>query len=200
MEIKKIDITSTVLEKSIDVAKDFLDKLITPTIEEVGLLLKDQVTFWKFKNQIKILNKAKGVCERNAISPKAISLKLLCPLLDNAALEEDEFFQDTWAVLLSNLVDSDQNIANHVFPYILGQISTDEYKFIEKEFKAKKQKVRNLKAELNEFKVNRVSLERKLTDEINDINQQILENSKNKNQAEDYSFIQLKRKKMIYHE
>ena len=49
---KKIDITSTALEKGVDVAKSFLDKLIMPAIEEVGLLMKDHVTMWKFKNQI----------------------------------------------------------------------------------------------------------------------------------------------------
>lgn len=132
MTEKKINITSTALEKGINIAKDFLDKLITPALEETGILLRDQVTFWKFKNQIRILNKAKEYCEKNNISTKVISLKVLCPLLDNAALEEDEVLQDKWAILLSNLVDSDQNIENHVFPYILGQISLNEFMCLEK--------------------------------------------------------------------
>src|SRR5690554_4542011 len=115
----KIDITSTALEKGIDLAKDFLDKLVMPAVEETGLLLKDKVTLWKFKNQVQMLNKAKAYCEKNNISPKQVSLKLLCPLLDYSGIEEDEILQNKWAILLSNMVDSDQNIENHVFPYIL---------------------------------------------------------------------------------
>ncbi|WP_295793696.1 Abi-alpha family protein [Mucilaginibacter sp.] len=123
----KVDFTSKAVEKAIDIAKDFLDKLIMPSIEEAGLLIKDQVTYFKFKNQIRILNKSKVYCEKAGISTKAISLKLLCPLLENAALEEDEYLQDKWAILLGNLVDSEQNIENHVFPYILSQLSSSEF-------------------------------------------------------------------------
>ena len=123
METKKIDITSSVVEKGIDLAKSFVDKLIVPSVEEVGLLLKEQVTFWKFKNQVRMLNKAKVYCEKHKISPKTISVKLLFPLLEYAGLEEEEELQDKWAILLSNMVDSEQNIQNHVFPYILTQIA-----------------------------------------------------------------------------
>ena len=150
--MSKIDITSTALEKGIDIAKDFLDKLIMPTVEETGLLLKDKVTLWKFKNQVRMLNKAKEYCEKNGVSTKKISLKLLCPLLDNAALEEDEDMQDKWAILLSNLVDSEQNIENHVFPYILSQISKNEFNFVESEFLAKKRKTLNLQQQLEDYK------------------------------------------------
>ena len=136
----KIDISSTALEKSIDTAKEFLGKLMSPAVEEVGLLLRDSVALWRFKNQVRILNKAKACCERNNISPKAISLKLLCPLLEGAALEEDETLQDKWAILLSNMVDSEQNIQNHVFPYILSQMSSNEFLFVERVFRDKKGK------------------------------------------------------------
>ena len=110
-----------------DIAKEFLDKLIIPSVEEAGLLIKGQITFWKFMNQVKILKKAKEYCEKNDISVKAISLKVLCPLLDHAALEEKEVLQNKRAILLSNMVDSEQNIENHVFPYLLSQMSSSEY-------------------------------------------------------------------------
>lgn len=148
---KKIDITSTALEKGIDIAKDFLEKLIMPSVEEVGLLMKDQVTFYKFKSQVRMLTKAKAYCEKNNISPKNISLKLLCPLLEYSGIEEDESLHDKWAILLSNLVDSEQNVENHVFPYILSQLSRNEFSLIEKVYDIKAEKVRTLKSELEEF-------------------------------------------------
>lgn len=51
----KIDITSTAIEKGIDLAKNFLDKLIMPAVEETGLLIKDKVTMWKFNNEVRML-------------------------------------------------------------------------------------------------------------------------------------------------
>jgi len=103
----KLDITSTAVEKGIDLAKDFLGKLILPSIEETGLLLQDKVTLWRFNNQVKMLNKAQAICEKNNIKPKTISLKLLCPLLDYTGLEENEILQDKWANLLTNMIDSE---------------------------------------------------------------------------------------------
>lgn len=169
----KIDISSTALEKGLDIAKSFLDKLILPSVEETGLLMKEKVTIWKFKNQVKMLTKAKQICENNGISPKAISLKLLCPLLDNAALEEDEILQDKWSILLSNLVDSDQNIENHVFPYILGQISTNEFLFLEKVLFFKKERISKLNKELKEYRQSRPQIEKNLESEIKSLEEQI---------------------------
>lgn len=166
MESKKFDITSTAIEKGIDSAKSFLDKLIMPAIEETGLLLKDQVTMWKFQNQVKMLNKAKAHCEKHNISPKTISLKLLCPLLDYSGIEEDETLQDKWAILLANMVDSEQNIENHVFPYILSQVSRNEFMVLEKVYDEKQARVAMLTAELEEFKNSKPQLEAELNNKI----------------------------------
>lgn len=186
MEIKKIDITSTALEKGLDTAKSFLDKLIMPAIEETGLLLKNQVTMWKFKNQVRILNKAKSYCEKNNISTKTISLKLLCPLLDYSGIEEDEVLQDKWAILLSNMVDSDQNIENHVFPYILSQLSSSEFIILEKVNDEKMSRVERLTIELNEYKESRPKIEKELEDKIQEIDKSIqTRKEKTKNRFDD---------------
>lgn len=158
----KFDVSSTVVEKSIDVAKGFVDKLITPSIEELGLLAKDQISLWRFKNQVRILNRAKAICEKNNISVKAIPPKLLCPYLEYASLEDDPDLQDTWATLLVNMVDSEQNIQNHVFPYILSQLSKDEFRLLESVFMEKRDRVAKLQAELSDFLANRPKIEQEL--------------------------------------
>lgn len=167
---KKIDITSTAIEKGIDLAKDFLDKLIMPSVEETGLLLKEKVTFWKFKNQVKMLNKAKEYCEKHKINPKTISFKLLVPLLETSALEEDELLQDKWSILLSNMVDSEQNIENHVFPYILGQISKNEFLHLEKVCNEKKMRVKTSKIELEKFLLTKPIKEKEFEENIEILN------------------------------
>lgn len=123
----KIDLSSKMVEKGLDIAKDFLDKLIMPSIEELGLFFKDYVTSFRTKNQVKLLNSTKAYCQKHNINPKTIPLKILYPLLDQASLEEDETMQEKWSILLGNLVDPMQNIQTNVFPHILSQISKKEF-------------------------------------------------------------------------
>lgn len=148
----KVDITSTVAEKGLDAAKAFLGKLISPALEEAGLLLRDSISIFRFRRQVITLTKAREYCIKHNISLKTISLKLLCPLLENASLEEDEFLTDKWAALLSNLVDSEQNIENHVFPFLLSQISRQEFQALETAVHAKEGEVVRLKSELDTLK------------------------------------------------
>lgn len=172
-EIRKLDITSTALEKGIDIAKEFIDKLIGPPIEEAGLLLKDHVTMWRFNNQVRMINKAKTYCEKLGINPKTISLKLLCPLLEYSSLEENDELQNKWAVLLTNLVDSTQNIENHVFPYILSQISLTEYNLLENVYDDKISRQEKLLLELEDFKKSKPLLIENLNSKISDVVHQI---------------------------
>ncbi|MEL6770612.1 MAG: hypothetical protein AAFP18_06070, partial [Bacteroidota bacterium] len=67
----KIDVTSTAVEKTIEAARDFVDKLIMPATEELGLLVQESVSLWRFKNQIRVLTEARGYCDKNGISPQS---------------------------------------------------------------------------------------------------------------------------------
>ena len=49
----KVDISSTAIEKGIDIAKSFVDKLVLPSVEELGLLVRDQMSYWRFSNQVR---------------------------------------------------------------------------------------------------------------------------------------------------
>lgn len=169
----KINITSTALEKGIDTVKEFLDKLIAPSVEEVGLLVADKVRLWRVKNQINILKKAQLYCEEKNISTKQISLKLLCPLLDYSSIEEDDFLQNKWAILLSNMVDSEQNIENHVFPYILSQLSHEEFASLEAVCNEKQRNIANKREELKKLQVLKFQTKKNVIEEIKHIDSEI---------------------------
>jgi hypothetical protein len=164
--MSKIDISSTALEKGIEIAKGFVEKLIYPSAEEMGLLFKDSISKWRFHNQIKTLVNAKSICEKHGVNPKIISPKLLCPLLEYAGLEDNEKLQDKWATLLANMVDSDQNVENHVFPYLLSQVSIQEFEILENTFELKVKRVIGLSQELEEFMTSKVQLLSELNTEI----------------------------------
>ena len=171
--MSKIDITSTAIEKGLDIAKDFVEKLVTPSAEELGLLAKDQISYWRVKNQIKILNKASALCKENDINVNSISPKLLVPYLENASLEEDEDLQDRWASLLANMADSEQNVQNHVFPYILGQLSKEEFNLLESTLNEKQRKTSEIKSDLLYYRDNKSEIETKLKSKIKGFEQEL---------------------------
>ncbi|WP_291401928.1 Abi-alpha family protein [Daejeonella sp.] len=136
---KELNIKSSTIEKGLELAKDFLGKLISPTIEEVGLLISDNIKFLRFKNQVKILLKAKNYIEKNNISLKEIPIKILVPLLEKASLEDEEKLQDKWSNMLVNMVDSETNFQNQIFPHILSQMSLGEYEALQEVFQKEKE-------------------------------------------------------------
>lgn len=192
---KKIDIKSSTIEKGLEIAKSFVDKLIMPSIEETGLLMKDHITMWRFKNQVKMLTKAKDYCERHNIQPKKISLKVLSPLLEYSSLEEEEVMQDKWSILLSNLIDSEQNIENHVFPYILSQLSTDEFLPLEIVYDNCVSRRLSLIPELEKFQKERIEKDQVIRKEIASITKEIEEKKQTEGKSWSTTIWELEKKK-----
>tara|TARA_R110002020_G_scaffold464747_2_gene685772 strand:- start:152 stop:901 length:750 start_codon:yes stop_codon:yes gene_type:complete len=153
----ELNIKSSTIEKGLDLIKDFTQKLIGPSIEEVGLLMSDTIRYFRFKNQVDILVKAQEYVKNKKIDVKEIPTKILVPLLENASLEEDEKMQDKWAFMIGNLADSEQNLQNQIFPYLLNQISLDEYNHLLK-FRRKEEEFIKQSNELSEMKGKKNSL------------------------------------------
>jgi hypothetical protein len=173
--MKELNIKSSTIEKGLELAKEFVNKLISPAIEETGLLISDNIKLLRFRQQIKILLKAKNYVEKNGIKTDVIPMKILVPLLEKCSLEEDEELQNKWATLLANMADSENNLKNQIFPYLLSQISIEEYNAL-KDLEAVEnghfetaKKLREMRAQDN-FSFNAET--RKLTEEVNKVNQE----------------------------
>jgi len=192
---KKFDIKSSTIEKGLEIAKSFVDKLIMPSIEETGLLMKDHITMWRFKNQVKMLNRAKEYCEKHNIQPKKISLKVLSPLLEYSSLEEEEVMQDKWSILLSNLIDSEQNIENHVFPYILSQLSADEFLPLERVYDNCVSRRLSLIPELEKFQKERIDKDEQIKKPIASLTKDIDEKRRTQGNSWSTEIWELENKK-----
>lgn len=106
---------------------DFISDIIKPPIKELSEILTDQVRLWRFKNQVRLLEKAQSYVKVRGFKPTKLPLKILVPLLENASLEEDEELHDMWAKLLVNAVDPASGSTNHIiFVEILKQLSPTE--------------------------------------------------------------------------
>ncbi|OXA85210.1 Abi-alpha family protein [Flavobacterium hibernum] len=126
MENTKFDITSTAIEKGIDLIAGFIEKLAGSSLEEAGLLLSDKIRTRRLRNQIKIFSDAKRIAEENNLSIKHINLKTLIPLLEFSSLEEDETLQKKWSNLIVKFSDANQHYESSIFPFILNQLSASE--------------------------------------------------------------------------
>ena len=55
--MNEINIKSSTIEKSLELAKEFLGKLVGPSVEEMGLLFGDNIKLWRLKNQTRNFEK-----------------------------------------------------------------------------------------------------------------------------------------------
>ena len=81
----------------------FLNAILGPASSEVGELIADNIKFVRWKNALKILEKAQKEMEIRGIQSKEIPLKILFPILEGASLEsDDENLQAKWSNLLTS--------------------------------------------------------------------------------------------------
>ena len=127
MEKIPIELAKESIKQAADIAKSFLSKLVGPASEEAGLILKENVRFYRLKNQLRILRKAQDMLNEAGIEPNAVPLRTLLPLLEGASLEDDESLGDKWAALLANAAAGAITEGSHPsFPKILGEMSPQE--------------------------------------------------------------------------
>lgn len=117
----------TALERVADdllpAAQDFAVKVSGSPAAELGELLADKVRYRRWKNQVRIVNKATKYAQDAGIDPQSVKLTVLTPLLENAANEEDESMADLWAALLANAASRDGTEVSPSFPATLARLS-----------------------------------------------------------------------------
>ena len=132
---KTIELAKEAIKQSLEIAKNFVGKLVDPALEEGGGIIQDTIKFWRFKNQINIILKAKKFLEEKSIEPAKILPKVLVSILENGSLEEDATIQDKWAALLANAADPNKRyFVKPSFAGILKELSTLEVVLLDKIF------------------------------------------------------------------
>jgi hypothetical protein len=119
----KVEIKIQPFDKLADSAKDFLQKVITPPLEELGLLAADKIKLWRFENQVNILNKAESYLKEKGLKTRKVSLKVMTPLLEESAMEEDATLQEKWAALIANTVREGSDLDTTLYSHILSQMT-----------------------------------------------------------------------------
>lgn len=102
-------------------------QLSSPSATQIGEMWGDQFRLHRFQKQLGCVKKAQKMAKDAGFSPRAVPIKILFPLLDGAALEDDNDIQTMWASLLANAA----NPATHdqvrpSYLAILKQMAPDE--------------------------------------------------------------------------
>lgn len=110
----------------------FISDIIRPPAKELGGLFADQLKWFRLKNQMKILQKAKQYLDEQNIDAQKVPIKTLSKLLEYCSWEEEESIQEKWSILLSNFAASTKNSKNN-YPFVdmLNQISPLHAKYLD---------------------------------------------------------------------
>ena len=121
------------LDEGIAAAKPLLQRLCGPAIDELALLLQDHARVYRLKNQLRTLGKVQEMLHKAGGKVHAVPLRTLLPLLEGAALENDESLSDKWAGLLASAASSQGIELSHPgFPRILSEMTPREAKILDK--------------------------------------------------------------------
>ncbi|MGD0153297.1 MAG: Abi-alpha family protein [Thermacetogeniaceae bacterium] len=126
------DIGQDTAKEGVKLASEGIKNVAIPPLKEIGELLADKIRFIRWKNAVKVMQKAEVYLQEKKISAKLFNPKTIVPLLENAGLEEDSDIQAKWACLLANAVSSEYINDIYVsYVDILKQLSPLEVKLLD---------------------------------------------------------------------
>lgn len=139
MEIKDIlgieplaETTKIVIESALSGVESFLAMVCKPGLEELGLMARDNVRYWRLKNILSIIEKAKGKLNFDGADLQVqANARVGLNIIDEASIVDDEELQDMWAGLFaSSCTEDGKDDSNIIFVDILKRLSVVEARIL----------------------------------------------------------------------
>lgn len=106
------------------IAKEYINLVLKKPLSEVGELLSDTVGYWRLKNKVNLMLKAKAWLEEKGVAPSAISPDILMPILEEGSITEEEHLSNMFSSLLASHLDEAMKSSVHPsFSKVLSQLS-----------------------------------------------------------------------------
>jgi hypothetical protein len=118
------------VEVAKDEAKGFLKQLFGPSAEVIGEDLALRHRERLFNNLVEVLARAKRKLTSTGVSPHEVPLKIIHPLLEAAALEENTDLREMWANLLAGAATEGATPFAASYIDIIKQLSVEEARFL----------------------------------------------------------------------
>jgi hypothetical protein len=112
------------LGKALDTAKDYADEVLKGPLAEFGGILSDTIGYWRLKNRVRLMLKAKQWLEEKGVEPRKVLPEVFVPLLEDGGNVEDETLASMFASLLASHLDPAQEENIHPsYTKVLAQLS-----------------------------------------------------------------------------
>ena len=114
-------------------AGSYLARITRLPVETVMAAWNDRLVVWRFERQIDLLLRAKDKLQSIGINEpkKYLPLTITLPLLEAAALVEDDYLRDKWENLLANgLYDAPNGEIRRAYVSILEQLTADDARLL----------------------------------------------------------------------
>jgi hypothetical protein len=135
MTIDENKLIESGLKHASEVATKFLNTIFGDSAKECSGIVSDTVKFWRFKNQVNIIIKAKQFLDEKGIAPGVVPAKTLMMIMEKAGLEDSPSIQEKWAALLANAANpSHTKTILPSFVSILSELSSLEVGILDKTF------------------------------------------------------------------
>lgn len=119
------------MDKATEVAVRFTEKVLDRPLSELGKLFSDQIGYWRLKNQVNLMLKAKSFLDEKGITPGQLSPDIVVPLLGEGSQTEDTSLQSMFSALLANhLSDDSGNKIHPSYTKVLSQLSPFDAKLL----------------------------------------------------------------------
>jgi hypothetical protein len=118
-----------VIAEAAETARRYLDGALLAPLSEFGLLLKDKISYWRYKNQVNTILRAKAFLDAKGLDPAeiqdCIDPEIVVPLIETASTTASEPLPDLFAGLLAaSLQDDHTNVVHKSYIQVLGNISS----------------------------------------------------------------------------
>jgi hypothetical protein len=119
------------LGKALDAAKGYADEVLKGPLAELGGILSDTVGYWRLKNRVRLMLKAKQWLEERGVQPGKILPDVFVPLLEDGGNVEHETLGEMFASLLAGHLDPDRQETVHPsYTKVLAQFSPLDARFL----------------------------------------------------------------------
>lgn len=125
MDATQIVLGAAALEKAASRTRLFLERVFGGAIDELSDVVEERARLHRFKCQVRAVSKAQQYAEDAGLTLDIIPMRLLFPLLQGAAIEDNPSMSDKWAALLANAATRSQEVSPS-FPAVLTQLSPQE--------------------------------------------------------------------------
>lgn len=110
-EAKALQETAKAFTKGLDTSEKlggFIANLIGGSLEQAMGIWEDKLRYRRWENQLRLMDRAQEELSRRGLyePTRAIPLQFAVPLLEAAALEEDDYLRKFWASMLANAADA----------------------------------------------------------------------------------------------